>query len=108
VDDAVEGVTDVLAEPVGERRQVLGVGDVELDDRRLLRQSLGDPLAQRHGPAEVRQDDGGALLLRQARRRVGDRRLGQYARDQDLLAFQNAHQCPIPSPPSTGTTAPVM
>jgi hypothetical protein len=68
VDDAVEGVADVLAQPVGQRRQVLGVRHVELDDRRLLRQPLGDPLAQRQAPAEVGQDDGGALLLRDPRR----------------------------------------
>ena len=101
--------TALLAQPVGQRGQVLGVGDVELDDRRLLRQPLGDPLAQRQRPPEVGQDDGGALLLRDARRREGDRRLGQHAGDQDRLALEDAHaQCPIPSPPSTGTTAPVM
>jgi hypothetical protein len=107
VHHAVQAV-DVLAQPVGQRRQVLGVGHVELDDRRLLRQPLGDPLAQRERPAVVGQDDGGALLLGDPRHREGDRLLGQHARDEDLLALQNAHQCPIPSPPSTGTTAPVM
>jgi hypothetical protein len=46
VDDAVEGVESLLAQPVGEAAEVLGVGDVELDDGSLLRQPLGDPLAQ--------------------------------------------------------------
>ena len=87
---------------------MLGVGDVELDDGRLLRQPLGDPLAQRQRPPEVGEDEGGALLLGEPGRGEGDRRLGQHAGDQDLLALENAHQCPIPSPPSTGTTAPVM
>src|SRR5690242_19754013 len=87
---------------------MLVIGDVELDDRRLLGQPLGDPLAQRQRPPEVGQDDGGALLLRDPRGGERDRGLGQHARDQDLLAVENAHQCPIPSPPSTGTRAPVM
>jgi hypothetical protein len=109
VDDAVEAVEALLAQPVGERVEVLGVRDVELDDGGLLRQPLGDPLAQRQRATEVGQHDGGALVLGEPGGGERDRRLGQHAGDEDLLALEDpAHQCPIPSPPSTGTIAPVM
>ena len=107
VDDAVEAV-DVLAQPVGQRRQVLGVGDVELDDGRLLRQPLGDPLAQRQA--------GRSWTARRWRPAPARACAAANAIDASVstpvtrifLPSRIAHQCPIPSPPSTGTTAPVM
>src|SRR5699024_11957801 len=62
--------------------------DVQLDHGCLLGQALRDPLAQRQGPPEVGEDDGGALLLGQPRGGEGDGRLGEYPGDQDLLALE--------------------
>ena len=84
--DAVEPV-DVLADPVRERVQVLGVGDVKLDDRRQLGQPLGDPLDQAE-PPEAGQHDCRALLLRDPGDVEGDRRIGEHAGDQDPLTVQ--------------------
>ena len=108
VHDAVEPV-DVLAHQVGQPGEVLVVGDVELEHRRLGRQPLGDPLGDAQRPAEVRDQHGRALLLRDPRHGEADGGVHRHAGDQDPLAVENCPcQCPIPSPPSTGMTAPVM
>jgi hypothetical protein len=104
----------LVAHAVGEGGEVLCAGDVELHDRCRLGQSPRGPTGQPHHPAERREDDLRALLLREPRHMEGDRLVGQHPRDEDALALEESHampslrQCPMPRPPSTGMTAPVM
>ena len=53
VQHPVEAV-DVLAEPTGQRGQLLVVGDVELDHRGRLRQPAGDPGGEATWPGRTR------------------------------------------------------
>ena len=105
---------------------MLLVGDVELEHRRLGRQPLGDPPGDAERPAEVGDQHRRALLLGDLRGREADRGVQRDAGDQDPLAVEDAHavvlllvvrchvgiaavaQWPMPRPPSTGMTAPVM
>ena len=88
VHDTVQAA-QLLAHDVGEARQVLVVGDVELDDLGGLRELLGDALGQR-GPRERGQDDLGALLLGLLRGVEGDGGLQQHTGDQDALALEDS------------------
>jgi hypothetical protein len=74
---------------VGQPGQVLGVGDVQLDQRRRLGQPLGDPLDQRQPPVPG-EHDGGALLLGQPGHRERDRGVGDDAGDQQTLAGEQS------------------
>jgi hypothetical protein len=65
VHDAVETV-HIGPHVAGEARQMLRVGDVQLDHRYLDRKAPGDPLDERH-PAKAGQDHPRALLLSQFR-----------------------------------------
>jgi hypothetical protein len=112
VQHTVEPV-DVLAHAVRESVEVLGVAGVELDDRWGLRQPLRDRLGDPHGAAERREHHLGTLLLRDARHVERDRGVHQDSGHEDALAVEQSHlpvllQWPMPRPPSTGTTAPVM
>jgi hypothetical protein len=71
-----------------QRAEVFRIGDVELQDVGFDRQLPGHPLRQAHGPSERCQHDLGALLLGAAGHREGDGLIGEYAGDQDALAFQ--------------------
>ena len=108
-----------LPHAVGERRQVIGVRDVELDDRSLRGQPTRDDLREAELAAERGEHHLGALLLREARDVERDRAVGQDAGDEELLALSrpmvvssscegSEGQWPMPRPPSTGSTAPVM
>src|SRR5690606_33719456 len=112
---------DVLGDPVGEGVEVLVVGDVQFENRRGFGQPLSDPLHERE-PTVSREDHGGPLLLAQPCHVEGGGGGGQDAGDQDAFAFENSRalsrswtggwcgqsQWPMPRPPSTGMTAPVM
>ena len=86
---------------------------VELDQRGLCRQPVGDALDQPQ-PVESGQHQFGALLLGHPGDVERDRRVGDDPGDQDPFTFeQSCHirpfpQCPMPMPPSTGITAPEM
>ena len=68
---------------------------------------FGDPLDQRH-PPEAGQHDLRALLLRHTGHRERYRSVGDHPGDQQPLAVEKSHQIPIPRPPSTGSTTPLM
>ena len=125
VHDAVEAV-DVLADQVGQPLEVLGVGDVELDHRRLGSGSrLGDPLGDAERPAEVRDQHGRALLLRDLRATAKPIEVSIVTpatriRLPSRMPMSSSPSCrvvrlvggrvgqwPMPRPPSTGITAPV-
>ena len=98
------------------RVEVLLVLHVELEQRRLLRQPVGDALDQLH-PVETGEHQFRTGLLRDLGDVECDRRVRDDPRDEDPLAFENAcHiqilfwklQWPMPMPPSTGMTAPAM
>ena len=91
VQNAVQRV-DVLAQLIGKGGEVVGVGHVELDDRHGRRQTPGDPARERHGSAERRQDDVRTFLLSKTRHVEGDRLVGEHARDQQALAFEDSHR----------------
>ena len=77
-------------------REVLLVGDVELEHRRLGREPLGDPPGDAERAAEVGDEHGGALLLRDLRGREADRGVHRHAGDQDPLAVENARIMSVP------------
>ena len=89
VHDAVElvALADHLGHPVGERAEVLLVLHVEFQQRRRVRQAVGDALDQPQ-PVEAGQHQLRALLLGHARDVKGDRRVGDDPGNQDALAFE--------------------
>ena len=89
VQHPVESV-DMLPDLVGQRVELLGAGDVELDHRGGPGEPLGDPCHQRR-PGKRGQHQGGAFLLRDPGRVKGDRGVGQHTGDQDPLTVENAH-----------------
>ena len=91
VHDAVEFVAlpDHLGDAVGQRVEVLLILDVELEQRRLLRQPVGDALDQPH-PVETGEHQLGAGFLRDFRDVERDRRVGDDPRDQDAFAFEQS------------------
>ena len=101
------------------RVEVLLVLHVELEQRRLLGQPVGDALDQPH-PVETGEHQFGAGLLGDLGDVERDRRVGDDPRDEDALAFEKSchvqvllsfvtmSQWPMPMPPSTGITAPEM
>ena len=90
VQHAVE-VVDMLGQALSQSVEVLLVGHVELDHLRRCGQPPGDGLGDLHGASERGQHDLGALLLRDLRDMEGDRAVHEDARDEELLAFENAH-----------------
>ncbi len=92
VHHAVElvAVADHLGDAVGERAQVLLVLHVELEQRRLLREPVGDPLDQPH-PVEPGEYQLGARLLGDLGDVEPDRGVGDDPRDEDPLALQKCH-----------------
>ena len=94
VHHAVQAV-DVLADRVGEAGEVVVVGHVELQHGRFGRQPLGDPPGDAERAAEVGDQHGRALLLRDPGDREADRAVHGDAGDQDPLAVENAH-VPVP------------
>ena len=89
--DRVQHAVEVATDAFGERVEMLGGGHVELDDRRLGREAPRGPLREAHRPAERREHDLGAFLLRAARDRERDRRVVEHAGDEDALAGEQAH-----------------
>ena len=83
--DRVQHAVELAADPLGERVEVGGVGDVELDDRRLGREPPRRALREAHRPAERGEHHLGAFLLRAARDGERDRRVVEHAGDQDAL-----------------------
>ena len=79
----------MLAEPVGQAVELALVGDVELDDRRRLRQPLRDPLHQPH-PAEPGEHHLRALLLRD--------RAAWNASDASVITPVTSRRLPSSSP----------
>ena len=99
----------VLTELVGQPGQVVVVGHVDLEQRRHRIQLLDHP--RRSGSSPGRSWRPRPWRLRACATRatwkpIDASRVGSG--DQDGLAVEDAHQCPIPSPPSTGIRAPVM
>jgi hypothetical protein len=111
-------VAQMRGDPLDEAVELCLVGDVQLDDRRALRQSLRDPFDEPH-PAEAGEHDLRALLLRHLRDVEAQRGVGDHTGDEQSLAVEQSHGClpgrgngirdqwPMPRPPSTGMTAPV-
>jgi hypothetical protein len=77
---------------------VLRVVRVHLEDVHRLRQAPSGLLGETHRAAERRQHDLRALLLKRARRRVGDRLPRQHAGDEQLLALEQ-HRDPLREKP---------
>jgi hypothetical protein len=78
----------VLADPLRQGLEVGLAGDVELDDRRLARQALGDAGGEARRAPEGGQDDLRALLGGDAGHGVRDRLVGQHAGDEQGLALE--------------------
>ena len=91
VHDAVElvALADDLGDAVGQRVEVLLILDIQLEQRRLLRQPVGDALNQLH-PVESGEHQLGTGLLRNLRDVERDRRVGDDPRDQDAFAFEQS------------------
>ena len=92
--DGVEKAVQTV--PAGRQRlaggaQLLGRGDVDLQDFGLPGQLAGGAPGEAERPSRPREDDLGALLLGQAGHREGQRRIGEDARDQKPLAVQESH-----------------
>ena len=81
VQDPVEAAPP-LVEVRRHRGELLGLVDVELEDRRLGRQAPGDPLRDAQPAAEAGEHDLGACGLRALRHGVGDRVVREDARDE--------------------------
>ncbi len=71
-----------------DRADVIGVVDVHLHHVGLRGQLAGDLLGQPHALADVREQDLGALLLRDLGCGEGDAVVGQDAGDEQLLAVE--------------------
>ncbi len=67
--DRVEHAVEPAADTSGERVEMGGVGDVELDDRRLGREPARRPLREAHRPAERGEHHLRAFLLAPAGQR---------------------------------------
>ena len=74
------------------RVEVLLVLHVELEQRRLLRQPVGDALDQLH-PVEAGEHQLGARFLRDLGDVERDRRVGDDPRDEDAFAFEQSCHC---------------
>ena len=66
------------------------VGDVELEDRRFGRELASGALREPQTPAGAGEDDLGTLLLCELGDPERQRRVGQHAGDEDLLAIEHA------------------
>src|SRR5262249_6078007 len=79
------------ADPLRQRGEVVGVGDVELDDLGLGRELAGGALGEAHDAAERAQHHLRPLLLGEARDTEADRGVVEDAGDEDPLAVEE-HQ----------------
>ena len=88
--DRVQHAVEPAADPLGERVEVLRIGDVELDDVGFGRQPARGALGQAHRPAERREHDLGAFFLRALGDGERDRRVVEHAGDEDSLLLRAA------------------
>ena len=80
--------TPPVAQRRGDRGDLLGLVDVELEDVGWVGQALGDALGDAHATAETGEDDLGPLTLRALGDGEGDRLLGEDAGDEQALAVE--------------------
>ena len=122
VDDAVELLHPEAAQLLGQGGKLVVVGDVKLQHLRhrieLAHCATGDP----DRPRQVGDDDPCTLLLGDLSHLERNRGVHRHAGDEDGASFKKPHgdvlpvdgdgctwcQWPMPSPPSTGITAPEM
>ena len=71
--------------------QLLGRGDVDLEDLGLPGELAGGAPRERQGPPRAREDDVRTLLLGEPGHGEGQRRVGEDARDEEPLAVEESH-----------------
>ncbi len=77
----------MLAYPIGQGVELVGVRHVKLEHGRRVGQPLRDPLDQRQ-PAEAGEHDSRAFLLRDPGHVESDRGVGQHSGDENPLAVE--------------------
>jgi hypothetical protein len=95
VHDAVQLFDAEPAQGLGQGRQLLVVGGVELDHLghriELADRAVGDA----DGPGDVGDDDAGAFVLGDLRHLEGDRGVHRDTGDQDGLSVEKSHEGPF-------------
>jgi len=99
VNEAVDP-TPTLARLFDRGCDVRGLADVHLQDVGDRVQLLGRHLRDRHHPAEAREEELGAFLLRLHRDRVTDAAAVAHPGDHDLLALEDHREIVKPYPGS--------
>ena len=106
MEHAVDPVPDA-GHGVAHRGHVRGIGHVQLEDRRRRGELAGGPLGERQPPAGPGEHDLGALGLGQLGHTERERRVGEDARDDDVLALEKTHaQHPSDGPRRRSRTLP--
>ena len=92
--------------------EMIIVGDIDLEQGWYRVELFDHPPGEAHRSTEVRHDHVGALGLSDPGHVETNRGIQRDARYQDVFTLQNSHapssQWPMPRPPSTGISAPVM
>src|SRR5690606_26059409 len=96
VDHAVE-VRHVLTHRIGKAREVLGVGDIQLDHRGCVREPLRNGLRDLEGAAYPGQHHGGTLFLGEACDIKCNRAFREDARYEDVLTVEDSHHVSVHS-----------
>ncbi|CAB4879206.1 unannotated protein [freshwater metagenome] len=85
--DTIPNGGDVVAHP----GEMLGGGDIQLENRRRLRKLAGSALGQAEAPTRPREHHVGALFLRDPCHAEGERCIREDAGDHDVLAVEQTH-----------------